>query len=546
MRLNKLSSLVFLVLLSSMCGLGFAQEGPDINIEGGKIQGVATDIPGVRVFKGIPYAADTAGENRFRGPQPVEPWTGVRVADTWGDRAMQWANSNPVGSFYGNEFYYDDVFMPPISEQGLNLNVFTPANGPDEKLPVYMWIHGGANAHGGASEIEFWAPKLADKGIVIVSVQYRLGVFGNLSLPEIEAESPNGIAGNQRLQDLIAALHWIKNNISGFGGDPASVTIGGQSAGATNTLTLLRSPLAKGLFQRAMISSTRPGILGAVARDAHEVQSQNARALEDIFGKPMSLADMREIPAEEFVTRAVGENNQLLFYALRSALGGPVIDDVSLTEESVDLTRPGAFDGIDILIGSTADERTPGGNPDEIMGTQEYAAFMSQHYGPEWEQAYPAADARQAFRLSLRASADLYHQAALVSAEIIINQNEGANAYVYYFDNPPPGRDAEFYGSFHSSELWYFMNSLRDWPGQRPWTELDYRMAETMSTYLANFVKTGNPNGQGLPDWQPAKTGTEFIRFNEGYAQPLNSTPYPERDRLNRRVILETYDLESD
>ncbi|MBX2820908.1 MAG: carboxylesterase family protein [Rhodothermaceae bacterium] len=536
---------VLLLPFISVSTITVAQDAPSplgvIAIEGGKIQGVETDVPGVTVFKGIPYAAPTHGENRFRAPQPVEPWEGVLVADTWGDRAMQWEGVNPVGGFYGDEFYYDPDFMPPISENGLNLNVFTPAQTPNENLPVYMWIHGGANAHGFASEQEFWATKLAAKGIVLVSVQYRVGPFGDLALAAVQEEDPNGIAGNQRIQDLVTALEWIRDNISGFGGDPNSVTVGGQSAGGFNTISLLKSPLARGLFKRAIVQSVFFGLFDGFSapKEASEKMKENQKALEELFDKPMTLADLRAIPAEAFFSTKVGADSTLLYYAIHNAIGGTVIDGVSFTKESVDLFRPGALDGIDLMIGSVADEGTTiQGNSDGTMELEKYAATMERTYAHEWKEAYPASDPQHAYRLSLRTISDRAHQADMVSAHLVKQNSPGSNVFAYYFDNPPPGRNAEFYGSFHSAELWYFMNSMREWPGQRPWTEKDYRLAETMSTYLANFVKTGNPNGPGLVEWKKIEDGNEFMRFADGYAYSVESTPYPLRDKLNRDVVL--------
>ena len=530
--------------------LSAAQDAPSplgiVSVEGGDVQGVETDVPGVTVFKGIPYAASTAGNNRFKAPQPVEPWQGVYVADSWGDRSMQWAGINPVGEFYGDEFYYDPDFMPPISEDGLNLNVFTPAQSSEENLPVYMWIHGGANTHGFASEQEFWATKLVEKGIVLVSVQYRLGPFGELALSEIQDENPNGIAGNQRIQDLVTALEWIRDNISGFGGDPNNVTIGGQSAGGMNTISLLKSPLARGLFKRAVVQSVFFGLFDGFGapQEASDKMEENLKALEKLFEKPITLADLRAIPAEEFFTRKVGADSSLLYYAINDAIGGAVIDGVSLTTESVDLFRTGALDGIDLMIGSVADEGTTiQGDAEGTMDLERYAATMERTYTGEWKKTYSASDPKQAYRLSLRTISDRAHQADMVSAHQIKQNNPESNVYAYYFDNPPPGRNAAFYGSFHSAELWYFMNSMRDWPGQRPWTEKDYRLADTMSSYLVNFVKTGNPNGDGLTVWKQIKNGREFMRFADGYAYSVESTPYPLRDKLNREVILKQNNL---
>lgn len=530
--------------VAQSAGAGQAALSKTLSVTGGQVKGIATDIEGVTLFKGIPYAGPASGASRFAAPAPVQPWEGVKTADVWPDRSMQWADVNPTGAFWGDEFYYDKDFLPPISENGAAVNIFTPATTGNEKLPVYVWIHGGANAHGYGSELEFWASKLAQKGIVVVNVQYRLGVFGELALSELTAENPKGYSGNQRNQDLIAALEWVRDNISEFGGDPQLVTIGGQSAGSRNVYGLLRAVPAKGLFKRAVMQSTfRIG--PADEAPAAKAEAKNAAEIAKIFGKPVSLADLRALPAERFFQPVSASDDRLLYYALRSAINGDTIDGKMITEESVDLMRPGALDGIDILTGATADERTSlQGGPDKALSLDDYAKWMEERYGPDWKTAYPAGDPRQAYRLQLRAGADEVMAEAMISGRYAKSHNKN-NVWVYYFDNGPPGRDEEFYGSFHSSDLWYFFNSIRTREGQRPWTEKDFRMADIMSSYLANFVKTGNPNGEGLPEWRQPENGPSLMRFNDGYAYPQTSTPFPLRDELNRNLVLKRYGLDA-
>jgi para-nitrobenzyl esterase len=512
-----------------------------VPITGGSVKGVETDVPGVQVFKGLPSAGPTGGANRFKPPQPVVPWDGVKIADTWGDQVMQDVSINPVGGFWGDEFYYDPAFLPKASENGLNLNIFTPAKDAGDKLPVYVWIHGGGNEHGYASEIEFWATKLAAKGIIVVPVQYRVGPLGFLSLKELSDESREG-SGNYAMRDLVAALKWVQDNIAGFGGDPSNVTIGGQSAGSRNVGMLLRTPMAKGLFHRAVMQSATGGLLDTKYPSLAEKEASNKAAIDEIFGKPMNLADLRAVPAEDFIKTRVGDKN--LFYALHGKIGQHIVDGTVLTEQSVNLLRDGALNGIDILIGANADERTSlDGKPDGTMPEEAFSSYMQKTYGEGWKAAYKASDPTHAYRLQLRSRADNLLQTALISAQYAINHNDNTRAYVYYFDNPPPGRNAEFYGSFHSADLWYFFNSIRDKAGQRPWTDADYRMADTISSYLANFVRSGNPNGEGLPEWPQPTKGPAFVRFADGYAYPVGTTPYPSRDAVNRAAVLKQYGL---
>lgn len=518
-----------------------------VDIEGGKVSGVETDVPGVEVFKGIPFAGPTDGQNRFKPPQPVVKWEGVKKADTWGDQALQDIHTNPTGAFWGDEFYFDPDFLPKASENGLNLNVWTPAKSPKDKLPVYVWIHGGANHHGYASEMEFYASKLAAKGVIVVSVQYRLGALGFLALPELSAESPHKVSGNYAILDLIQALHWVHDNIAGFGGDPNNVTIGGQSAGARNSTMLIRSPLAKGLFHRAVIESGQTGFFSSPMQPLAAREQANRKGIEQVFGKPMSLADLRAIPTGDFISQKAADGKTQLYEALHQATNVPAqhaVDGYVFTDTSIDLLRPGALDGIDIMVGGTSDEYTSlTGGPDKTMTDAEFTGAMSKvGYDEPWRKVYRPSDPQDAYRKSLRARADYNLQGYLVSAEIAKRRNKDFNVYTFYFNHAPPGRNSEFYGSFHSSDLWYFMNSMRDKPGQRFWTSADYRMAETMSSYLANFIKTGNPNGKNLPEWPQATRGT-FMRFHDGYAYSAKHTPYPERDDLNRQTVMKNQKL---
>lgn len=515
-----------------------------VQVTGGKVRGIKTDVEGVQIFKGVPFAASTAGENRWRAPQPVVAWDGVRTADTWGDQALQDVNLNPVGGFWGDEFYYDKAFLPKASEDGLNLNVYTPAKAVDDKLPVYVWIHGGGNDHGYASELEFWGSKLAAKGIVLVQVQYRVGPTGFLALQELSAESPQKVSGNYALLDLVESLKWVKANIANFGGDPSQVTVGGQSAGGRNTVTLLKTPLAKGLFNRVVVQSGFGGVLPQPFKTLKEAEVDNAASAEKIFGKTMSLADLRAVKADEFFTQKVGEKS--LFMAWDAAVNEFIIDGVTLTNESVDLLRPGALDGIDILIGGTSNERaSQWGHPDKVLNDTEFTTVMTKLYGDDsYKSAYKPSNPHEAYRLTVKSDSEYRFQEFLISAQYAKNNNKDSNVFAYYFDHAPPGRNSEFYGAFHSADLWYFFNSIRDEPGQRHWLDADYRTADMMSSYLANFIKNGNPNGTGLPEWPQPETAPNLLRFADGYAYSVTETPSPSRDAVNRNAILKKHGID--
>ncbi len=519
----------FVMPASAAGGLGAIQ------VEGGQISGVPTDVDSVQVFKGVPFAAPPIGENRWKAPQPVLPWDDVRKCDTWGNAAMQFDTNTP-GTFWYDEFYYDDNYKPNTDEDCLYVNVYTPAKSSTDNLPVLVWFHGGGYDHGNASEIEFNASKLAAQGIVVVCAQYRVNIFGFLALDELSAEDPNGSSGNYATLDQIQSLKWVNKNIAAFGGNPKMVTIDGQSAGAMSVRSLLSSPLTKGLYQRAIhqsgfgLFSTAPGG-GYTPLADKEVKGRTA--VDNAFGAGITLADLRQIPAEDFMEADT--------YKKFSGLGyGPTLDNYVLTNDSVNLMAKGALDGIDLLIGSNADEYTSlvGKQNGGMYPVDNFNNAMKKTYGTDCETSYgvnlyekynfpalydAANDPAMAAKHNWRVISDNMLELNRVTSSYIMAHNN-SNVYTYYFDNPPPGRDSDFYGSYHSAELWYMFNSMRDGSANRDWTAADYALAQTMSTYWANFVKTGNPNGTGLPQWAPTNMDNlSIMRFHNGVAEQMKS-----------------------
>ncbi|MDY0289105.1 MAG: carboxylesterase family protein [Sphaerochaeta sp.] len=485
-----------------------------VSVTGGLISGVETDTDGVTLYKGVPFAAPPVGELRFRAPADVIPWEGVRACDTWPAMPIQDKSGNTGGSFYGDEFYYSKDHDPIVSEDSLYLNLYTPAtNATVDKanLPVFFYIHGGGNDHGYASKVEFMASELANKGVVVVVVQYRLGVLGFLSLPELTAEQ--GTSGNYAIQDQVKALQWVQDNIKAFGGDPANVTIGGQSAGAMDARVLLSTPSADGLYNRAILQSGFGYNISPLALTSlEEAQAKNKAMVDKIFGEGTTVSDLRSFDADVFYAEKINP--------LMSISKASIADDVVISVARLDIEGSGKLAGLDIMIGGTSDEMTSlAGNPAGTMSLEAYEANLKKTFGDRDDllSIFPATNETEAYRANLELrSKQVFMQNRINS--INTKSRTDYTSYVYYFNQDLPfhlpeyvgGRDEGFYGAFHSSELWYMFGSMRDIPAQRQWTAADHALSDTMMTYWSNFMRTGNPNGIGLPVWE------ECVAENEG------------------------------
>jgi len=438
---------------------------PDpVTTDAGKLSGV-TLKSGVRAFKGIPFGAPPVGDLRWKEPQPVAKWDGVRKAEQWGDVCVQPHQPNRVP----NNVTVDLPDSPKMSEDCLYLNVWTSAPRADAKQAVMVWIFGGAYSEGGGSSLHNDGENLAKKGVVVVNFNYRLGPFGFFSHPELTKESAHNASGNQALADSLAVLRWVKANIAAFGGDPNNVTIFGESAGAAMVGGLVGSPLAKGLFHRAISESGAWMGLGMgpmLPRTAAEEQEVIVPGARGRGGPPQPgpplppLAELRARSTED-VTKT-----------LRGA--GMIVDGYIVPEDESITFAKGRQNAVDVIAGFNKDEHTSlGGN----------AAFRDTM---AW-----------AMRLFVE------KQVAL-----------GKKGYWYTFTHEPPiepgTRDLK---ATHATEIVYVFNNL--WaprvipdissPKLAMASEKDKAVAEMMSSYWVNFAKTGNPNGKGLPTWAPFK-----------------------------------------
>jgi len=487
------------LLLALVCYQSKAAN-PVLTIEGGQVQGVKADIKGVYVYRGIPYAAPPIKGLRWKAPQPVVPWQGVKIADKFGHPGYQ-AVHYPGG--YTTEWGYGDE--SPYSEDCLYVNVWTKAPGKtDKKLPVALWIHGGGYREGWGSEPEFDGQEWGNKDVVLVSINYRLGVFGFLTHPELSKESPNHVSGNYGILDQIESLKWIKKNIAQFGGDPDNVTIFGQSAGAGSVKTLCESPLARGLFNKAIIMSG--GGLGGMPRMGVTNAAPGARA-----GGPGGRGGMGGMGGFAPVS-----------YEQSELQTKEIMDWAGLT--NLDTMRAASTETI-YTVGSFYTAVT--GKRARVTGSPVVDGYVSLRSFDAAATNNTLANVPYMIGYTLN---DMNDMSSGIAAFCLNRENAGGKAYAYEFARPLPtdGRDNVLKGAFHSSDLWYVFKSLKhSW---RPNTAGDWQLSEVMLTDWSNFAKYGDPNGKKAGKWAPySKENPKFMVFkldakdkeNSGMGDPV-------------------------
>ncbi len=506
-----------------------------LNTKYGKVQGVVEE--GVLVFKGIPYAAPPVGELRWKPPVDPAPWEGVRLCDKYGPRPMQVNNGGLFFEPWASDFYY--MGNPPYSEDCLYLNVATDAQSADEKRPVFMWFHGGGLSSGYSYEVEFNPTTLAKKGIVVVSVGQRLNVFGYLALPQLSAEQ-DGISGNYGLMDEVKALDWVRENIAAFGGDPDNITIGGQSGGTAKTGALARCPKAAGKIKR-VINQSSLNWTGSFATVA-DGEREGLAYIQALGFKPdATLEELRAADAEVF---NVNLGNPFDPNTVRTP-GSMVYDGVWVPEQDNAVSFDEYAGDLDYLVGGNYGECAMakgfrlGGEP--IKSAADFYAAAKEVLGEElynkydFQNAYPVSDEQASF-LSRRLAVEGLtgfggNMKNLYFSQYRAKKYPKAKTYSYVFSHVTPGRpDDEMIPlrkhdtmlAWHSSELWYMFDSLRmgkngasNVPPVRPWTDYDVELADKMSSYWANFMKTGDPNGPGLPNWPASDENYGWIDLGD-------------------------------
>jgi len=473
--------------------------------ENGLVRGLPGTDARITVYKGIPYAADTSGKNRWRAPQPAENWEGVRNCFEFSPITMQATPGKDPEAFYAKEWHVDPEV--PMGEDSLTVNIWTNAKSADEKKPVFVWIFGGGLKEGYSYEMEFDGERLASRDVVVVTVGYRVNVFGFLAHPELTAEAPDAPT-NFGFLDQRAALEWVQRNIANFGGDPDNVTIGGQSAGGVSVFNLMCAPSCKGLFHRAIAQSSSGGSVPPVFPSR-------------TFGLPTTLAEYEKIGAN-FLENTLGvktieEARALDAFYIRDKLveSGERHPRSSLDDKFVDRDVAGYLFSKDIhdmplMVGYTGDEFLTYAQGDTI---EEIEAWTRDRYGEhadkmlEFWRAKAGDNADDPAALKAVSAVNGNGIAARYIAEEYAAQ--GNPVYCYNFDPEIPGDDA---GSFHSSDLWFcFETLMKCW---RPFDGHHYDLARKMCNYWANFIKTGDPNGNDA-DGTPMPTWEKYSHENQ-------------------------------
>ena len=487
---------------------GRARQPDPVATETGLVRGVVEKD--LTVYRGIPFAAPPVGERRWRAPQPAAQWEGVRSADTF--------EPDP----------YQGDGKGAVSEDCLYLNIWTPAKSAGDKVPVLVWIYGGGFSFGSNSTPVHNGEHLARKGVVLVTINYRVGPLGFLAHPELSAESPRQTSGNYGLLDQIAGLRWVQRNIAAFGGDPDRVTIFGESAGGISVSMLCASPEAKGLFRGAISQSG--GSFGPTRPTTYPGENMRTLAQAEQSGVEYvtkagvaSIADLRQLPPERLPA------------GWGSGAAWPIVDGWVIPDDQYRLYEAGRYNEVDILVGYNSDEglsfareKTPA----------EYIANTRQRYGPHAAAllaAYPAAaDAvPKTARDLMRDAAFGWQTWAWATLQARTGQSK---VFYYYFDQHPErpvGSPAADHGMPHGVDVPYVFQTLDRQDPQL--TAGDWAISDIVSTYWTNFAKRGDPNGPGVPVWPPFTDRDRPVMYFKNTAQP---GPVPSADAL---AVLDAY-----
>jgi len=498
-----------------------------VQIDAGSLRG--TSVGSTIAFRGIPYARPPVGELRWQPPQSTIPWQGVKEASQPGNTCSQRASGlmpffAPMAQAYGSSFE-----QPPIqsSEDCLYLDVWVPQWPVKQALPVMVWLHGGSNTVGSGTQTTYDGVSLAQHGVVLVTLNYRLGVMGFFNHPELTAESPHHSSGNYGLLDQLAALKWVKQNIAQFGGDPNNVTLFGESAGAIDSARIMASPLATGLFRR-VISESGPAFEPARKLSEADAFGTAVSALAPADSHLTALQRLRALPAAE-IEKLVAQAREKLPADITSAVADGWV--LPLSPRQAFLT--GSIQKVDLLIGLNGRELSAfrlaaaaaaksSGTPNAVAdsGGLKRFAEAGRPYFRGW--TYPAL-ALYFAKILVHGTAGIDHAAndligtCPLGAMASLTNAAGQRVFVYRFDRSVPGKGEAELGAFHSLEVPYVFGSLRDKEWQwLPSTSDDAALSNLLQVYWTNFATSGDPNASGLPNWPTWSDGKmEFLVINK-------------------------------
>ena len=531
--MRKIPVAIFCFLTCLPAGAAIRQP---VKVTGGQVSGVPGKDASIVAFKGIPFAAPPVGDLRWRAPQPVASWQGVRKADHFSPSCMQRIVQE------SGQWTYEFMTHTEVGEDCLYLNVWTPAKSAGDKLPVFVYIYGGGFNEGSGAVPVYDGEGLAKKGLVTVNFNYRVGALGYLAHPELTKESGHNASGNYGALDQVAALQWVRANIAAFGGDPARVTIAGQSAGAMSVHDLIASPLAKGLFHGGIMQSGNTGIGGAAGgpmmahRTLAEAEAAGVRFAESRGAH--SIAELRALTWQQLTAPAAPPTGGR--GAGSSFSAAPIIDGYFLPLEEMQAVAQRKHNDVPVLAGCNLGETAAGGGmgggrQGPAATLEAYQSQARQQYGDlaeEFLKLYPAASDQDAAAARAQIARDRALSGMYLWAKQR-NKTSRTKAFIYLWDHTLPGPNSERLGAFHTAEVPYVLNTLD--MSDRPFTDADRKAAGMMSSYWANFTRTGDPNGPGLPAWPPIGDKPEIMQVGD------KNAPVPAAGAADRSAFWEKF-----
>ncbi len=509
------SSLVALLLLAPHAQ---AANPLQVKTDKGKVEGALTTDGKVAAFKGVPFAAPPVGQLRWQPPQPAAKWKGVRATKDFGSRCIQ-------SSGYPDMVFHD----PGQSEDCLTLNVWAPAGAKKGSLPVMVWIYGGGFVSGSTSENRQDGQFLAHRNVVVVSMNYRLGIFGFFAHPELTAESAHHASGNYGLMDQAAAIAWVKQNIAGFGGDPKNITIFGESAGSFSVSSLMASPLSKDLISKAIGESGGAFYSGGLGYPSRETAEQHGSAFAQAAFGTTKLAELRKVSADDLVKAATAKTTP------PPPRFGPDVDGYFLPDSVPNIFAAGKQAHVPLLAGWNADEgRGAALIAKPPVTVETFTAQAQKQFGErakEFLAAYPAGTDEEAKTSAGDFGGDsfiAYSTWRWIEAHVGTGNSP---TYRYFFNLGSPGdkNHPAILGAFHSDDIEYVFGALDSRP-EAVWRPEDRKLSEMMGQYWTNFARSGDPNGPGLPKW-PTTGPTEW------QVMYLNANPEARPDPYRPRYV---------